>query len=420
MKRANVKEIILSESMNDLIFDIKVTELMSDNPILQMTAMRYFQVFLSVPSPDIQKILDLKIVPRIVELMNTRADNAFQHHACWALINIATTPTAVGPDAIVSANGIEALFDSFDKCSVDVKIQALWGLTNIFQDCKESRSKMITKGILQRAIGLLPLIPKENFEGVQTVLWTLQNLIDSKFPPMGGNATRKCLKAFIEYFNSTNDEVKLESLKGIYQVSENKAFNRDIIDGGIIPDLIKILSCEKKLMRKEALRIIGNIAYTSTSNLLLKYEIIPPLKSLLFVPDDNIVKETCWIFSNICADQKCFLDQVFNADIFPRALELLTHKDRKIRREANYVVGNACKSGTYSQVKELVIMEVLRQLTAVLDEKEDSEVLTTACEAIFSILKKGESHFWDVNLFAILVDKYGGEIFEIFRKKKAF
>lgn len=410
MKRANVNEIILS-NMNDLILDIKVKELMSDNLINQMTAMRYFQMVLSTPSPDIQRILDLKIIPRIVELMTKRNDNPFLYNACWALINIATTTTSAGPDAIVNAKGIEALIETFDKSNIDVKIQALWALSNIFQDNHEYRVKAIYHGIIQRTLGLLPQIQKSNREAIQTVLWTLSNLVDAKFkPPLGSNGMRKCLKAFIEYFYSDSDEVKLEALKGIYQISENKNCTIDIINGNIIPDLIELIQSEKKLMRKEALRIIGNIAYTATENLLLKYNILDPLKSLLFISDDSIIKETCWILSNICADQQCFLDQVFDANIFPRILELLTNKDLKIRREANYVVGNACKSGTSNQVKELVIMEVLRHLTAVLDEKEDSEILSTACETIFSILRKGENYFWNVNLFAILVDKYGGEL----------
>lgn len=411
MKRANVNEIILS-NINDLILEIKVKEITSENSTHQLMAMKFFQMALSVPSPDIKRILDLKIIPRIIELMLKRNDNLFHHYACWALINIATTKTTEGPDEIIKANGISALLETFDKCNLDVKILALWAMTNIIEDSHESRLKLISKGIIPRAIKILPLIPKNNFEGIQIVLWTLSNFNDSKFKqPLINHDIRECLKVFIVYFYSKNDEIKLEALKGISKISEDKNFNSEIIKHPkIIQNLVELLGSEKKYFNKEALRVIGNIAYTSTANLLYRHDIIIPLKNLLFVHDETILKEICWIFSNICADDQCFIDEVFDAEVFPRIFELLTHKDRKVRRESNYVVLNACKTGTFNHIKGLVVLDVLRQLTNVLDEKEDSEVVTTACETIYTILKKGECFFSDVNLFAILVDKYGGEL----------
>lgn len=410
MKRANVNEIIMN--MDDLILDLKVKEIMSDNPIHQMSAIRFFQMVLSVPAPDIEKVLLLNILPRVTELITKRSDNLFQLHACWALTNIATTSSNVGSEAILKVNGLEVLMAAFDKGNIEVKIQALWGLTNVFQDREESRNKVISMGILPRTIGLLPQVPSNNFDWIQIILWTLVNLIDLKFYPQLDNASmKKCLKVFLEHFHSSSDPVKIEALIGISAISESKNFNLDIIDAQIFPELIQLINGDKKIMRKEALRIIGNIAYTSASNLLVEYNVIDSLKNLLLVPDESILKEACWILSNICAD--LFIDQLFDANIFPRILELAIHKDRKVRREANWVIANTCKNGNFEQVKELVIMEVLKPLTQALDEKEDMEILTIVCESIFTILMKGDNLFWDVNLYSILVDKYGGEFIEL-------
>lgn len=407
MKRANVNEIM--ENMDDKILELKVKDLLGSDSDDQLCAVKFFQMVLSTPNPDIDRVLKLNILPRVVELMKIRKEQTFLKYACWMLTNVATTANTDGTDAIVRVNGVDALLEVFEGCDFyDVKIQALWALTNIIQDSSSTRNKLISIGILPQIETLLTEIPEDGYDWIQIVLWSMTNLLNCRYyPQLTNSAIKSCLQTFLDYFSSSNETVRFEALKGINVVSENKNFTLDIIEERIIPDLLNLINGEKKSFRKAALRVVGNIAYTCATSLLIEYNVLDTLKRLLWAPDDNIIKEACWILSNISADMH--IKELFDANIFPRILELLNHKDRKIRRESTWVVANTCKNANYCQIKELVIMEVIRPLTNLLVESEDSEVVATACEVIFMILNKGQNVNQDVNLFAILVDKYGGE-----------
>lgn len=49
---------------------------------------------------------------------------------------------------------------------------------------------------------------------------------------------------------------------------------------------------------------------------------------------------------------------------------------------------------------------MLRHLTKLLDDPDEGIVVKT-CDSIYNILTVGQSHFKEVNLFAVLVEKYG-------------
>lgn len=410
MKRANVNQIIFS-GMEASKVDPNVAFLLSDDEKAQSTGMQFFRKCLAIPKPDVYKFLQLKILPRIIELMLKRdADNDFSMDAVWILTNIASSNKKHGSDEIIKANGLQALHTLFDKSKdSEVKAQCLWTLSNISQDSQENRNQIIATGIFPKIIDFYYLVGFDiaNSDLLLTVVWTLANLHSVKYSPLNYAQSSHALTVFKTMFFHVNDSIKLEALKGLCAISEQKKFVALLVN--LIPDLVSIIDGSNKLQMKEALRIVGNIAYTNEGGHLMESNLIVSLKKLLNSKEEYFLKECTWIVSNIAADG--FINELLEADIYPRIIELLTHKNNKVRRESIYVINNSTKNGNCEQIKQLVIMDVIRALTKLIDEKEHAEIILTSCESIFNILDRGHFSFCEpprVNLYGILVDKYGG------------
>lgn len=408
MKRVNVNRII-SSSMEASQTDQKMAFLMSESGNVQNIGMKFFRKSLAIPAPDVKKFLELKVLPRIIELMLKRYDDDdFCMDAVWTLTNVASSSEKHGSDAIIQANGLQALNTVFEKSNdLEVKAQCLWTLSNISQDSQAYRDKVIATGIIAKIVKFYDQI-KDDCDLMRTVVWTLTNLNSAKYSPLNHTQTLSSLEILVASFHyESDDSLKMEALKGLCAISEQKNFVRLIVP--LIPDLITIIDGNKKAQMKEALRIVGNIAFTNEARYLMDSNLIFSLKTLLNSSEEHLLKECAWIVSNIAADG--YIDELLEADIYPRIIELLLHKNLKVQREASYVINNTTKNGNGEQIKQLVLMEVIRQLTKLIDEKENDEIILTACESIFNILDRGRFYFREpprVNLYAILVDKYGG------------
>lgn len=73
----------------------------------------------------------------------------------------------------------------------------------------------------------------------------------------------------------------------------------------IVPDLIPILSDEQsEPVYIASLRIIGNLVAGDKSlvHYVLDSGVLPLIQTLADNPSPSVVKEVCWIISNVCAE----------------------------------------------------------------------------------------------------------------------
>jgi importin subunit alpha-6/7 len=402
---AQRKSVAFKMNMKALKKETIINSLMSEEEKYQIEGMQQFRKMISKPMLDVTEFLEMGVLTRIIELMKKLESEDFLMDAVWSLTNFASTSSAAGSQAIIKLNGLEAIRAVFDKTErFEIMAQCLWAFANVCQDSERNRDLVMSLGIFSRVLELLRQLPNDDYDHIQIALWTLGSLNNSKYDRLAYAYITSSFDVFLQHFFAENQIVKLEALRGIKIISEQPYSASKIAQ--IIPELIGLVDGSNQDMQKEALRVIGNIVYSNETRRLIDYNLITSLKKWINTDDEHLIKESTWIISNIAADG--FANEIYAADIFPRVIELLTHANDKIRREAIWVVKNLSKSGSFYVCKQLVGMEVIRQLTKCLGEDEIHEILLTACGAIYNILLTGRRGFADVNLFEILVDKYGG------------
>jgi hypothetical protein len=188
-----------------------------------------------------------------------------------------------------------------------------------------------------------------------------------------------------------------------------------ILQTGIIPRLIQLLSHHMHLVRTPALRAIGNIV---TGNEHQTQAVIDAggliaLKSLLNDARIPLQKEACWAISNITAGTVEQVQAVIDADIFPKLIHILSYADLKVKREACWALCNATSyfREAPNQVRYFVQQGCIKPLCDLLNST-DIKMTLVSLGGLANILEVGEldamSHEQEINPYSLMVEECGG------------
>ena len=173
---------------------------------------------------------------------------------------------------------------------------------------------------------------------------------------------------------------------------------------GALLGLIQCLGYGKTIkdglgVRLEALRALGRIASgdDKVTQYLVDLGICDSLLPLLDLREyenknkneNKLLKETCWVISNITAGTHEQINKVIEANLFPSLINLLDKAPFKIRKEALWAVRNATCSQRELHIRYLVDRGVIHSMMNLL-ECNNSEILLTVMHGLNNILKCGE------------------------------
>lgn len=206
---------------------------------------------------------------------------------------------------------------------------------------------------------------------MRNIVWTLSNLCRNKSPPPPFELIRPVLPVFNRLFSYTDQDVlgkKHSHLIGyryfIYYIicfvseilmqlfvladtcwalsyltdgSNDKI--QAVLEIGIIPKLVQLLTSQEGTILTPALRTVGNIVTgddTQTDAVILAGG-LTHLGALLRYHRANIVKEAAWATSNIMAGNTDQIQSAINAGLLPPLIEVLqfvslfmhTHKNQR-------------------------------------------------------------------------------------------
>lgn len=109
-------------------------------------------------------------------------------------------------------------------------------------------------------------------------------------------------------------------------------------------------------------------------------------RRLLDHPKVSIVREVCWILSNICVGTASQLDQILsNLDLMQKIGELYIGGDPLVKKEISYIFGNICSK--YSDTERIFAVmknhNLLESLVQFIKNESDSKCLEGGLYALF-------------------------------------
>ncbi|KAG6598017.1 Importin alpha-2 subunit [Phytophthora cinnamomi] len=322
------------------------------DPMEQSNAVSKLRRLLSLENnPPIQEVINLGVVPLLVEFLKQHDRPEVQFEAAWALTNIASGTTE-HTEVVISCGAVELLCGLLLSPNEDVCEQAVWALGNISGDSPQCRDLVLNAGAMMPLLAVL-----RRSSGKITILrnatWTLSNFCRGKPRP---------------------------------------EFALAVIDTGVSSRVVDLVGHTLTSIQTPALRTIGNIVTGNEqqTQMMLDLAVLPRLVPLLKHEKKLIRKETCWAISNITAGTPSQIQEVIDANVIPPLLFQLTSTEFDVRKEAAWAISNATSGGTTEQIKYLVQQGCIPPLVKLLDV-QDPRVINVSLDALENILRAGEA-----------------------------
>ncbi|KAG7399218.1 Importin alpha subunit (Karyopherin alpha subunit) (Serine-rich RNA polymerase I suppressor protein) [Phytophthora boehmeriae] len=317
-------------------------------------------------NPPIQEVINLGVVPLLVEFLGKHDRPDIQFESAWALTNIASGTTA----------------------HTEV---AVWALGNISGDSPQCRDTVLSAGamialltVLRRSSGKLSIL--------RNATWTLSNLCRGK-PRPEFELVSPALQLLPHLIHSPDEEVVTDACWTLSYLSDGSTdIIQSVIDAGVCRQVVDLVGHTLTSIQTPALRTIGNVVTGNEhqTQTMLDLAVLPRLVLLLKHEKKLIRKEACWAISNITAGTQSQIQEVIDANVIPPLLYQLMSLEFDVRKEAAWAISNVTSGGSTQQIKYLVQQGCIPPLVKLLDV-QDPRVINVSLDALENILRAGEA-----------------------------
>ena len=393
-----LKEILIAFNSND--FEQKYKGLVGLRKIL------------CLENPPIQLILDMNTLPNIIQLLGN-SPVEFQYESLWCLVNI-STKIEYNISKIKYLGLIDKIISLLDHSLDEIKELALWNIENFCCDSPKINTFLIKKKLLNKIITILSVNNNEKI--IIKCISIIRSLIKyyNKNDIKNGSLTNE-LKNIInivsriimskKYIQENNyiRELYNNSLYILTFLTGNLIECREsILKNGVLPYIIDLIikSSEKDdtFIVIGCLKIIGNIisGNANQTQKALDYNIYGLLKELMFHKNKRIKKEANWIVSNIAAGTERNIMDLIDNDFLPLLSRIFHNEDKDIKVEAIWTLCNLSQIKKDDYIKKLLNQGLLPMICECL-KSEESRDIAISLESLNNLLEYGKKNSLDGN-----------------------
>lgn len=262
----------------------------------------------------------------------------------------------------------------------------LLSLAHIVGENFQHRDYAIGLGIIPPLLSLVKI--DSNVLILRHVSWVLCNLCSIKNPQLPLQTINQIFPALRLLSDSLDKAVLVNTVLALsYLTGSGSAHIQMVIDSGLVPVLVSLLSHDDENVQTVTLRAVGNIVSRTDEHtqVVLNHNILEHFPALLDHRKENIRREALWVISNISAGAQSQIQAVINAGVLPKLIENMWSGGLQTQKEAAWAVRNMTITGNSKNLAKLVKVNAIKPLCALL-VCHDEEVLEVSLK-VSTLLK---------------------------------
>lgn len=347
----------------------------------------------------IREVLDHKNFIEIVKMTQEESEPHLQLEAAWCLANLASG-NKEETRSLIKKNIIGIFKQLSQHSMVQIAEQALWGLGNISGDGPELRNILLKSDCMPQLISLFDSKPVHKLKNM--LLWIFSNICRMKpdnetISEMTRELTKRLVQGYIE-----TDEMDVEEdcLLGLAKCSKKHCLHI-LCNSHFLNKLNQkyrslFFSVEENQSKISAINsIIGGLTSGNDeqTKAVVQAGFLTSLTELLSTRIEDILKEICWVLSNIAIGEIDMIFQFVNEPgLFPKIVQIIHNGESDISKEALWIVCNLTLTKDDSFIQILIEREhILDLFREILSQKTDVRKINLVLEGIKELLQYFDS-----------------------------
>ncbi|KAF9590979.1 hypothetical protein IFM89_000524 [Coptis chinensis] len=337
----------------------------------KIEALRHLRRLLSKSDvPPVEAAIEAGAVSVLTECLSFGSPDEQLLEAAWCLTNIAAGEPEQTKALLPAVPLLIAHLG--EKSSMPVAEQCAWALGNVAGEGEELRNVLLSQGALSP---LARMMMSNKVSTARTAAWALSNLIkgpDSK-AATGLIRVEGVVDSVVRHLRKADEELATEvAWVVVYLSALSNIATGILVKSDIFQLLVERLATSDNLqLCIPVLRSLGNllagdshITHVLVAGSNITEQVISALIRCLSSEHRVLKKEAAWVLSNVAAGSIAHKHLIFSSEAVPLLLRLLSTAPFDIRKEVAYAIGNLCVAPQEGSGQPNVILEHLVSLVS--------------------------------------------------------
>lgn len=369
----------------------EIVSMLQNNPSIEQlrTAFEAVRRLLSrSKNAPVDEVIQSGLIIALVQALYVE-DEKVRFEAAWGLTNI-VSGTSEQTMAVVKQGAVEPLVTLCKSANLQVSEQTCWAVANIAGESAETRDLVLKAGILEAVEPLFANLDALSVEFVRTLAWLHSNLCRHKSPAVELNVLRVIAPRLRKCLTHQDGVVRQDSCWALaYLTDGNDAQINVALESGCLKPAIALLRSSKDTEIAPALRVLGNFATGSDelTQVVVDNGVLDIVRNIMAqTRSQSLLKECCWLISNVIAGTQSQIDAVIKAKLIPPIVNALQNGDNRSRVEASWAIANLSQGGTARQILCVAKRDYIKAFCDVLSPSNHVDLLVNILETLFFLL----------------------------------